>query len=54
MTMDTNSLSGLIGAIIGAAAAILGGIIGGWVQGRAWFHYEQKRAVEENIGWSGS
>jgi hypothetical protein len=32
---------------VGAMAAIVGGMIGGWVQGRAWFHYEQRRSIIE-------
>ena len=40
--MDLDLFSVLVGA-----AAIEGGIIGGWVQGWAWYHYEQKRAAAE-------
>lgn len=40
----------LLGACIGGTTAILGGIIGGWVQGRAWYHFEQKRLAAERKG----
>ena len=39
--------AGLCGTLIGAVAAIIGGVAGGWLQGRSWYHYEQKRAVAE-------
>jgi uncharacterized protein YjbI with pentapeptide repeats len=43
----------LILVLIGAGAAIIGGVIGGWIQGRAWFHYERKRAnLESTERWA--
>ena len=36
-----------IGALVGGCLGILGAILGGWMQGRAWYGYELKRAAGE-------
>jgi hypothetical protein len=35
-----------VDVLVGAAAAIVGGIIGGWIQGKAWYHYERRRVAD--------
>jgi hypothetical protein len=45
--LEGNPWRDLLYVLVGALAAILGGIIGGLVQGKAWYHYEQKRATAE-------